>query len=167
MRSVRSVGAKPWATVQAHSRLIPQRDISKGLAIADGPLRYKKIMAKKDDMKIRLLAIERILKVGQVITSSEIIKELEGRFGITADRKTIYDDIRAISRIVPVECVSGKGGGYKLLNVLVETEQIPFDGSGYICPHNKECRCIVMNCGGCGWNPPVSKKRLDHIRQKM
>lgn len=124
-------------------------------------------MAKKDDMKIRLLAIERILKVGQVITSSEIIKELEGRFGITADRKTIYDDIRAISRIVPVECVSGKGGGYKLMNVLVETEQIPFDGSGYICPHNKECRCTVMNCGGCGWNPPVSKKRLDHIRQNM
>lgn len=123
-------------------------------------------MAKKDDMKIRILAIERILKVGQVITSSEIIKELEGRFGITADRKTIYDDIRAISRIVPVECVSGKGGGYKLLNVLVESEQMPFDKNGYICPHNKECRCVETDCDGCGWNPEVEKMRLKKYLQQ-
>lgn len=124
-------------------------------------------MAKKDDMKIRILAVERLLKVGQFVTTSEILDSLERSFGIVADRKTIYDDIQAISRIVPVERLSGKGGGYKLLNVLVESEQAPFDKDGYICPHNKECRCIVMNCGGCGWNPSVSKRRLDHIRQKI
>ena len=120
-------------------------------------------MAKKDDMKIRLLAIERILKVGQVITSSEILKELEGRFGITADRKTIYDDIRAISRIVPVECVSGKGGGYRLQNVLVQEETHPFDKDGYICPYNQECRCQIVDCSSCGWNPVVEKRRLNRI----
>ena len=142
MRNARSVVVKQWAAVPALLSAILQQGSSKELAIADGPLRYKKIMAKKDDMKIRLLAIERILKVGQVITSSEILKELEDRFGITADRKTIYDDIRAISRIVPVECVSGKGGGYKLLNVLVETEQIPFDGSGYPYSPGKLRGCL-------------------------
>lgn len=124
-------------------------------------------MAKKDDMKVRILAIERILKVGQLITAVEIIDALECRYGITADRKTIYDDIKAISRIVPIECVAGKGGGCRLQNVLVEAEQIPFDGSGYICPNNKECRCVAMDCDGCGWNPTVSKRRLEHIWQNL
>ena len=124
-------------------------------------------MAKKDDMKARILAIERILKVGRFVTTREILTELEGRFGITASRKTIYDDIQAISRIVPIEHLAGKGGGYKLLNVLVEAEQAPFDKDGYICPHNKECRCQIIECSACGWNPAVSKKRLINIRQKL
>ncbi len=124
-------------------------------------------MAKKDDMKIRILAVERLLKVGQFVTTSEILDSLERRFGIVADRKTIYDDIQAISRIVPIETQAGKGGGYKLLNVLVESEQMPFDKNGYICPHNKECRCVLTDCDGCGWNPTVSKRRLEHIRQNL
>lgn len=124
-------------------------------------------MAKKDDMKARILAIERILKVGQFVTTAEILDALDRRFGITADRKTIYDDIKAISRIVPVESLSGKNGGYKLMNVLVESGQTPYDKDGYICPHNNECRCQIVECAHCGWNPAVSKKRLNDIRQNL
>ena len=124
-------------------------------------------MVKKDDMKIRLLAIERILKVGQFITCAEIIDALECRYGITADRKTIYKDIQAISRIVPVERLSGKNGGYKLLNVLVEAEQAPFDKDGYICPYNQECRCQIIDCSCCGWNPAVSRRRLENIKKTI
>ena len=122
-------------------------------------------MAKHDTSKIRILAIERILKVGQFVTCSEIINALECRYGISADRKTIYDDIQAISRIVPVERRSGKRGGYKLLNVLVESEQAPFDQYGYICPHNQECRCQIIDCSACGWNPAVKAKRLEEFKK--
>ena len=123
-------------------------------------------MAKHDTSKIRILAIERILKVGQFVTCAEIIDALECRYGISADRKTIYDDITAISRIVPVERLSGKGGGYKLLNVLVEAGQAPFDKDGYICPYNKECRCQIIDCSCCGWNPEVSRGRLERMAIK-
>lgn len=124
-------------------------------------------MAKPDTMKMRILAIERILKVGQFVTSAEIIDALELRYGITADRKTIYDDIREISKIVPIERLSGKNGGYKLLNVLVEAEQAPFDKDGYICPYNRECRCQIIDCSCCGWNPAVSRRRLENIKKTI
>lgn len=118
-------------------------------------------------MKVRILAIERILKVGEFITAAEILNELEGRFGITADRKTIYDDIQAISKIIPVESSGGRYGGFKLLNVLVESGQAPFDKDGYICPHNQECRCQIIDCSTCGWNPKVEKMRLEkYLQQK-
>lgn len=120
-------------------------------------------MAKHDTSKLRILAIERILKVGQFVKCSEIIDALECRYGISADRKTIYDDIAAISRIAPIESLSGKDGGYKLLNVLVEAEQAPFDKDGYICPYNQECRCQIVDCSSCGWNPAVEKRRLNRI----
>lgn len=124
-------------------------------------------MAKHDTSKIRILAIERILKVGQFITVAEIIDALECRYGISVDRKTIYDDIGAINRIVPIERKSGKNGGYKLLNVLVESEQTPFDKDGYICPHNKEIRCQTLDCSSCGWNPVVSSKRQESMRKQI
>lgn len=116
---------------------------------------------RKDNSKVRILAIERMLKPNQVITCTEILSRLETEYDIVVDRKTIYDDIKAINLIVPVEVMSGKNGGYRLTNVLLEA-----DPELYICPYNRECRCQVIECSACGWNPSVSKKRLDQFKKE-
>ena len=70
------------------------------------------------DTKIRVIAVYRIIMRGKPVTAKEIARELEDKFGITCDRKTIYSDIVAIDRFVPVRVASGKGGGYSLWDVL-------------------------------------------------
>lgn len=72
---------------------------------------------KRDDSKLRILLIERMLRYDRVISSGEIIRRLEER-GIFANRKTIYDDIRAINRVIPIETTSGKNGGFRRIDVL-------------------------------------------------
>lgn len=37
----------------------------------------------------------------------------------------------------------------------------------HICPQNKHLICEVHNCSKCGWNPEVSKARLEAILAKM
>ena len=37
---------------------------------------------------------------------------------MVVDRKTIYDDIRAIDRVMPIESVIERCGGYRKLDVL-------------------------------------------------
>lgn len=71
---------------------------------------------KRDDHKLRILLIERMLRYDRVITSSEILRRLE-EYGIFADRKTVYDDIWAINRIIPIESKSGKYGGFRIVDV--------------------------------------------------
>lgn len=119
---------------------------------------------KRNEQKFRILAVERILKVGQFVTTKQILEELDLKYGIIADRKTIYDDIDTINKIVPVEIARKKNGGYRLANVLVESEQVPFDRDGYICQYNEECRCLVYECEKCGWNPAVTQRRLQKMK---
>ena len=117
---------------------------------------------KKDNSKVRLLAIERMLKPDQMITATEIIARLAAEWGIVVDRKTVYDDLKAINLIVPIKSECGKNGGYIMTNVLVDAEPVLF-----ICPYNQECRCQDAACSICGWNPTVSKRRLDCIRKTL
>ncbi len=79
-------------------------------------------MAKKDDSKLRLLAVYNIILRGRRVTAGRIQRELELRYDIRANRKTIYADIRAIDRIVPIEVVAGRGGGYCRLDVIGRCE---------------------------------------------
>ena len=72
---------------------------------------------KRDDGKIRILLIERMLRYDRLIKAREIAARLEQR-GIFVDRKTIYDDLKAIDRIIPVEVVPGKNGGFRFVDVL-------------------------------------------------
>lgn len=72
----------------------------------------------KDTMKIRLLVVYRMLMEGKKITVRQIMRRLEDRYDISVDRKTIYDDIREIDRLVPVEVIPGCNGGYRLMDVL-------------------------------------------------
>lgn len=40
------------------------------------------------------------------------------------------------------------------------------EGGRYVCPHNPECRCVVMTCNTCGWYPPTAQKRKEKQRGK-
>lgn len=79
--------------------------------------------AGKEQGKIRVLAIERILNDGQKQTEKDILRILYLRYGIYADRKTIYEDICAIDRFMPIRHIQGRKGGFIKHNVLGETEE--------------------------------------------
>jgi hypothetical protein len=74
-------------------------------------------MAKTDDMKIRLIAVYRMIESGQQLTAGKILRRLDAQYGITADRKTIYDDLRAIDRFIPLDIRGGVGGGVQKYDI--------------------------------------------------
>ena len=67
------------------------------------------------NVKIRILAIERMLRKDRVISINEIKQKLEVMYDIYVDRKTIIDDIRAIDCMIPIEVKTGKFGGYRIM----------------------------------------------------
>lgn len=71
-----------------------------------------------EQSKIRVLAIALMLNEGKKISARTIMRRLESQYGIVADRKTIYSDIYAINRIIPIEVVLGRYGGYRKVDVL-------------------------------------------------
>lgn len=73
-------------------------------------------MGRKETDKFRLLAVERIISRGRKVSCAQILRELDMRYDIQADRKTIYSDIQAIGRFTPIEVTSGKYGGYKVID---------------------------------------------------
>lgn len=74
--------------------------------------------ASKEQCKIRVLAIERILLEGRKITATEIQQRLNLHYDIKASLKTIYNDIYAIDRFMPLDVTTGFGGGFKLCDPL-------------------------------------------------
>lgn len=72
----------------------------------------------KEQSKIRVLAIAMMLKNGQTISTSQILRKLKLQYGMTVDRKTIYSDMYAINMIIPIEGVPGRYGGYRKVDVL-------------------------------------------------
>ena len=79
-------------------------------------------MSGSDSTKLRVLAVYNMILRGDKITASQILRELECRYDIRADRKTIYSDIYAIDRIQPIEVSAGRYGGYRKLDVLGRCE---------------------------------------------
>ena len=75
-------------------------------------------MAKRDDSKIRLIAVYRMMESGEKLTSTEIINRLKSQFDIEVDRKTIYSDLMAIDRFIPLQVESGCNGGAHKYDVL-------------------------------------------------
>jgi len=75
-------------------------------------------MNNKETSKIRLLAVERIIQRGERVTISQILRELDLKYDIQADRKSIAADIRAIDRFMPIESIRGRHGGYQVVDVL-------------------------------------------------
>lgn len=77
----------------------------------------------RENEKVRVIAIYRMLLSGKQMSCAQILAELKAHYGITADRKTIYSDIAAIDRIIPIKVKMGKRGGYRLWDVLGESDK--------------------------------------------
>ena len=72
----------------------------------------------KEQSKIRVLAIERMLGSQKPLSISAIQKRLDLQYDIHAERKTIMSDIYAIDRFCPIEITYGRYGGYRKANIL-------------------------------------------------
>ena len=96
-------------------------------------------MSKPDTCKLRILAVCNMLQRGAPISTAQILRELELRCDISVDRKTIYDDVREINRIMPVESTHGRYGGFCKQDVLKMCEDM--------LPKNESpcTMCIVVN----------------------
>lgn len=73
----------------------------------------QQIKKSREESKIRVLAIAKMLEEGKIISASEIIRRLDLQYDIQVYRKTIYSDICSIDRVMPVETFIGRYGGYK------------------------------------------------------
>ena len=75
-------------------------------------------MSKKcSDTKVRILALERILMGAQKpLKCSEIIDKLNKQYHISANRKTIYDDIAVLTCFVNVKHWRHEGIGLRKEN---------------------------------------------------
>ncbi|MBQ3150049.1 MAG: transcriptional regulator [Clostridia bacterium] len=85
-------------------------------------------MPKSENQKLKLLYILQILNVhsdeNHPITTNEIIERL-AKQDITAERKSIYDDIRALQRFgIEVESVKGKSSGYYISGRMFELPEL-------------------------------------------
>ena len=74
--------------------------------------------ASKEQCKIRVLAIERMLDEGRKITAHQIQRRLDLQYDIQVSRRTIYSDICAIDRFIPIYVTYGPGGGYQKYDVM-------------------------------------------------
>lgn len=79
-------------------------------------------MANSYQSKVRLIAVYRILLRGRKVTSQDILRELDLRYDINCDRKTLCSDIAAIDRFTPIDIQAGRNGGYCLCDVLGRCE---------------------------------------------
>ena len=70
-----------------------------------------------EQTKFRVLIIERILNDGRKHTAEEIENILYVRYGIKVGRKTIYHDIYAIDKVMPIEVIMGCKGGFRKMVV--------------------------------------------------
>ena len=72
--------------------------------------------------KFRILAIERILLAYKEISTRDIMKILYMRWGIQCDRKTIYQDMAAINRFIPLDVACGRHGKWKIVDIMEDLE---------------------------------------------
>ena len=87
------------------------------ILLVRGMVDQRKKGYSKELAKIRVLAIERILSCGRRITAKEIQSILDLKYDIQASVKSIYDDLIAIDRFMPLDVKTGYGGGYKKIDI--------------------------------------------------
>lgn len=61
----------------------------------------------RETCKVRVIAIYRMLLSGKQMTCAQIREKLKSHYGIEVERKTVYDDIAAINRIMPIKSRGG------------------------------------------------------------
>lgn len=75
---------------------------------------YRK--SNRESCKKRVLLISMMLSKHRYISCNEIIRRLENTCGIKVDRKTIYNDINEINKVIPIEIKYGRFGGYRIMD---------------------------------------------------
>ena len=73
--------------------------------------------ANKEQAKIRVLLIEKMLRYDLRITTKEIQEILDRKYDMQVSRRTIRHDLIAIDRVTPIDVSRGTGGGYKKLDL--------------------------------------------------
>ena len=69
--------------------------------------------ASKEQGKIRVLLIEKMLRYDCRITTKEIQNRLDREYDMQVSRRTLRQDLVAIDRVVPLDVTRGYGGGFK------------------------------------------------------
>ena len=69
--------------------------------------------ASKEQAKIRVLLIEKMLRYDRRITTKEIQDRLDSKYDMQVSRRTLQNDLIAIDKVVPLDVTRGYGGGYK------------------------------------------------------
>lgn len=69
------------------------------------------------DVRMRILAIERMLSKERYITAPEIVRRLDLEYDIQCNRKVVYNDMYAIDRFLPLEMKPGKNGGFRIMKI--------------------------------------------------
>lgn len=77
---------------------------------------------KSSDSKTRILALERIFQNNKQLTLADISDKLWSQYGITAERKTLYDDIAALTRFLPIR-TEKKGHTYFYINEMEQDNE--------------------------------------------
>ena len=133
--------------------------------------------ASKEQGKVRILAIAFMLNEGRLISSTDILRRLDLQYDIQVDRKTIYSDIQAIDKLIPIDVIPGKGGGFIKSNLgtgpfgsvtVKGGATMEEENNGQHCPYNEGTICDpkTRKCATCGWNPAVSQQRLAEFCEK-
>lgn len=76
----------------------------------------QKIIQSREDAKIRVLAVYKMLDTGRKFTALEIKQYLKDRYDIDCAINTVYSDICAVDRFIPIESIKGSGGGFRKID---------------------------------------------------
>ena len=78
----------------------------------------EKMALSREQTKIRVLAVERMLSKHYFISIAKIRERLDRHYGIKADTRTVFSDLMAIDRLYPLEERRGRYGGYRRMDVM-------------------------------------------------
>ena len=106
-------------------------------------------MAKKVDQKLKILYLLKILCENSMkkrkVTMPEILKELSERYGICAERKSIYSDIESL-RNFGIDIIGekqGKAFTYYVRNLFHSKTSNIFSTNGKIVEEAKDLNAIL------------------------
>lgn len=80
--------------------------------------RDKRMANSREMGKARIALFTILLETGRKFTANQLQEIAKNRIGNVVDRKTIYSDMAAISRVIPIQSTAGRYGGYQRLDVL-------------------------------------------------
>ena len=69
------------------------------------------------DVRMRILAIERMLREDRYINALEVVERLDRIYDIQCNRETVYKDMYAIDRFIPLEMKPGRNGGFRRMKI--------------------------------------------------